>query len=232
MADLRTPEGREGLRLAPWHDNPAGMYLFPATDRPLRSESVAALLVDLAADGIDIVRTSALSPVERTAFVANGFTVAGRLALLTCALVRAPRARGHQLRRGRLRDHDDLLALDQRCFPELWRFDRSLLADALEATPITRFRVAGDLEPVGYAITGVAGRTAYLQRLAVDSRRQRGGLGRHLVDDARQWALRRGANTMLVNTAVDNTGALEFYACLGFTRRSTDLCVMERRLDA
>ncbi len=232
MADLRTSDVREGLRLAPWHDNPTGVHLFPASDRPLCALALEELIHELSREGIDRVRTSALSPVEAAAFIANDFTVAGRLALLHCTLVRAPRSRTPEVRRGRHRDHDQILALDRRCFPELWRFDHALLVDALEATPITRFRVAADLEPLGYAITGVAGTTAYLQRLAVDPSRQRVGLGRHLVDDARQWASRRGATTMLVNTATDNTPALQFYADLGFTRRSTDLCVMERRLDA
>jgi ribosomal-protein-alanine N-acetyltransferase len=208
------------------------MHLFPASDQPLRSDALAELLEELADNGIETVRTSALSPIEAAAFIAHDFTVAGRLALLYSTLVRAPRARTPDLRRGRQRDHDQLLALDRRCFPELWRFDRALLVDALEATPITRFRVAADLEPLGYAITGVAGTASYLQRLAVDPSRQRRGLGRRLVDDARQWASRRGATTMLVNTAVDNTPALRFYEELGFARRSTDLCVMERRLDA
>jgi ribosomal-protein-alanine N-acetyltransferase len=208
------------------------MHLFPSSDRPLRADVLEELLVELAGEGIDAVRTSALSPVEAAAFIANDFTVAGRLALLHCTLARTPRARTPELRRGRPRDHNQLLALDRRCFPELWRFDRVLLVDALEATPITRFRVASDLAPFGYAITGVAGTIAYLQRLAVDPGRQRRGLGRRLVDDARQWASRRGASTMLVNTAVENTHALRFYEDLGFARRSTDLCVMERRLDA
>ena len=59
-----------------------------------------------------------------------------------------------------------------------------------------------------FAITGVADRVGYLQRLAVDPTAQRRGLGRTLVADSLDWMQRRGATTAMVNTAFDNNAAL------------------------
>ena len=62
-----------------------------------------------------------------------------------------------------------------------------------------------------FAITGVANRVGYLQRLAVDPSAQRRGLGHALVADSLDWMHRRGATTAMVNTAFDNEAALGLY---------------------
>lgn len=83
-----------------------------------------------------------------------------------------------------------------------------------------------------FAITGVADRAGYLQRLAVDPSAQRHGLGRSLVADSLDWMRRRGATTAMVNTAFDNTAALALYESFGFRRRDDSLLILELRLDA
>lgn len=231
MRDVRSTDALARVRLAPLSGRDDTVHLVPAAGRQLASDEVEAVLERLVDDGIIGVRTSALDDHEAAPFIDLGFVERGRLALMSCPLTRNTRSRDARLRRGRPRDYDQVLTLDHRCFPDLWRFDESLLDDALVATPSSRFRVAETTELLGYAITGVAGTTGYLQRLAVDTDQQRQGLGSALVDDGRQWATRRGATVMMVNTAVDNQAAIDFYLALGFTRRPTDLRVLECRLD-
>ena len=45
--------------------------------------------------------------------------------------------------------------------------------------------------------------------------------------DALNWAQRRGATSMLVNTQETNTGALALYEHLGFVREADGLDVLE-----
>ena len=81
----------------------------------------------------------------------------------------------------------------------------------------------------GFAVTGKAGTTGYLQRLAVDPSAQRLGIARALVDDATDWLMRRGAHRALVNTGIDNHGAITLYEQASFARRTEELVVLEHR---
>jgi ribosomal protein S18 acetylase RimI-like enzyme len=127
--------------------------------------------------------------------------------------------------------------VDGLAFDAFWRFDRSGLADARSATPVSRFRVAeGEPERsvegvTGYAVTGRAGAIGYLQRLAVHPDAQRQGIGAALVTDALRWAKRRGAHAVMVNTQVTNVRALRLYERLGFVREANGLAVLSCSLD-
>ncbi|MDH3752742.1 MAG: GNAT family N-acetyltransferase [Acidimicrobiia bacterium] len=200
------------------------------TDRPLTTSAVVELTDKLGADDYHSAVTTALGPSEARPFYRSGYTVRRRLALLERPIERRSRPRDRRLRRARRHERDALLAIDARSFPEEWRFDHQSLDDAVRATPMARFRTAHDGTVAGYAITGIAGTTSFLQRLAVDPDHQRRGIANALVDDAVWWAARRGAVTMLVNTAEDNDAALTFYEHLGFQRREDDLVVLQRAL--
>ncbi len=124
-----------------------------------------------------------------------------------------------------------MLELDDLSFDEFWRLGPVGLKDALDATPSSRFRVARDRDHViAYAITGVAGRFGYLQRIAVhpDQRRQR--WGHALVADALTWVWRHGATRAYVNTQLENTNALALYQSFGFEILPAGLCVLGRAL--
>ncbi len=124
-------------------------------------------------------------------------------------------------------------AIDRRAFAAPWGNDRTALADILHATPSCRIRsVVVGRTMSGFAITGVAGRTGYLQRLAVDPSAQRLGLGRALVADSLAWMHRRGARHAMVNTAFDNVAAIALYEAFGFRQRDDSLVILELRLDA
>ena len=86
-----------------------------------------------------------------------------------------------------------------------------------------------DNRALGFAITGKAGTTGYLQRIAVRPDAQRRGVGRQLVDDAVDWLMRRGASRALVNTGVDNVAALRMYEQASFERLDDQLVVLEHR---
>jgi ribosomal-protein-alanine N-acetyltransferase len=82
----------------------------------------------------------------------------------------------------------------------------------------------------GFAISGTASDTGYVQRLAVSPEHRRRGLARVLVDDALAWMSRRGARSALVNTGVTNDAALTLYAATGFVRLGEELTIAERKL--
>ena len=88
-----------------------------------------------------------------------------------------------------------MLALDAAAFPRDWRLGPELASpDALGATPVApvpRAR-ATPTTITGYAITGLAGRHGYLQRIATDPARRRAGIGRALVADAFAYLWSRG----------------------------------------
>ncbi len=117
--------------------------------------------------------------------------------------------------------------MDDAAFPLDWRLGRDGLADALKATPHSRFRVAREGgRPVGYAVCGRSGREGYVQRLAVAASSRGQGLGRALTLDGLRWLKRWRASSAAVNTYVGNDGALRLYQSLGFVEVRPGLMVL------
>ena len=115
--------------------------------------------------------------------------------------------------------------------------DRIGIDETCEATPAHRAR-AIDSDPAtarapiaGFAITGRAARTGYLQRLAVHPDWQGHGFGFSLALDSVTWMRRRRLTRAVVNTATDNTVALDLYGRIGFRVLPQGLAVLTRRLD-
>jgi len=185
------------------------------------------------------VRTGALYPAAAAVFAEQGFAVIDRLVLLERALLGIqPRRRDRPhgtagLRRARRRDLATMAAIDQSAFQAGWRNDGASLDAIADATPSFRSRLArvggSETRAVGFAITGKAGTTGYLQRIAVRPEAQQLGIGRQLVDDAINWLMRRGASRALVNTGVDNLAALRMYEQASFERLDDELVVLEHR---
>ena len=121
--------------------------------------------------------------------------------------------------------------VDDASFDGFWRLGSVGLRDAIEATPVSRFRVARSRRlVVAYAITGSAGDQGYLQRIAVDPRVRREGWGRALVADGLGWLWRHGCTRAFVNTQLHNDGAIALYESFGFRRLPDGLCVLGRSL--
>jgi ribosomal protein S18 acetylase RimI-like enzyme len=232
--DVTRGDGR--LRIARWRGDATTAYLTLVRGRPTPT-GVERSLEALAGDGYRAAVTAALAPAEQAPFLAAGFVVHERLHLLLRSTDDLPDVSSSNvpIRRGRRADRDAILAVDGAAFLPFWHLDGPGLDDALGATPSSRLRVVPTAEGGGiaaYAITGRASSRGYLQRLAVDPRSQRHGIGAALVVDGLRWLRRWGAHEVLVNTQVDNHAALALYEALGFRRQADGLAVLRRDLDA
>lgn len=193
-------------------------------------------LRDLEALGYRGVRTGAVSTLRLAPYEALGFREVQRLTLLHADLTKHSERLviGAGLRRTRPDELGVLSALDHRAFPPGWGLDEVGIAEAAGATPRHRIRVAPHDErgeiPLGYSITGRAGRLAFLQRLAVDPEAQTRGIGGALVADSLRWARRWRCHSMAVNTQDDNERALSLYKRAGFVAKTHGLVVLERAL--
>jgi ribosomal protein S18 acetylase RimI-like enzyme len=230
--------GWERARTGPWRGNGQVAYLAPLP--PAGAPSVDFLhrcLETLQARGFTEVVTSALAPAEQAGFRTLGFEEHERLHLLSHDLLdiaRPSREAERLLRRGRGGDWPAVLAVDAAAFAPFWRLDASGLSEAIDATPVTRFRVASPArrspEVLAYSVTGFSGTQGYLQRLAVDPRHRRRGLGRALGLDGLRWLRRKGVSEAVVNTQLGNEPALALYLSLGFRMEPMQLSVLHRRL--
>lgn len=228
-------QGGERARVTPWRGDPVTAVVVPVPEAPLLSVGFVEHCLDtLASRGFRKVLTTALSPLEQSGFLAAGFGVEQGLRLLTIGLgvELPPVPPGSPLRRVGRRRLPQVLEVDRAAFGEFWRFDRLALADAVAATPSTRFRLAtGRDRPVaGYAISGRVGRRGYVQRLAVDPEMHGRGLGRRLLLDGLHWMAGRGVTNAWVNTQPDNEPALSLYRSVGFRVEPCGLAVLSAGL--
>jgi ribosomal protein S18 acetylase RimI-like enzyme len=228
--------GAERFRVGAWHADEHVAYVTTGgrTFRPTAS-GVSTLVARLRDQGFGGVVTSAMRPQDVPAFVASGFSERERLVVLRRPVAPVPLVEPGAAVRLRRRHGDDLpalLAIDHAAFEPAWQLDADGVRDALGATPRARLRLstAPDGSAVGYAICGRAGRTGYLQRLAVHPSHHHHGHGRALVLDALGWLARRRADEVLVNTQQSNHRAIALYRSLGFEPDRSELIVLERSL--
>ena len=225
--------GAERFRVTPWHAGTGVAHLALAPRQvPPQVDSLRSVLETLRERGYDRVITSAMAETETAPFEALGFVEDDRLHVLEFRLDQSgrqlpDRPREIKLRRAGRADRERALALDAQAFEPFWRLDAEGLADAEEATPHSRFRVATiDRTVAGYAITGRGGDSGFLQRLATDPRYQRRGVATALVGDSLRWCARHRARQVFVNTQVVNKAALALYLSLGFVATDHDLIVL------
>lgn len=109
---------------------------------------------------------------------------------------------------------DAVLALEHECFADdAW--SAAAVADAAAGVGGATLLVTGD-PVVGYAVLGVAGDIADLQRIAVAPRRRRLGIARDLLAEVVARATAQRADRLLLEVRADNRGALAFYAAADF----------------
>lgn len=225
--------GAARFRVGPWQGDRDIAYLAPVTAAATLGPQVLAAARDrLRHLGYRAIITSAVAPPTRDRLMADGFGIRSELTALSQDLAASPRLphSGPRTRRARRRDTDGVLRVDADAFPSFWRLDADGLHEARAATPFSRWRVIRSPEVTAYSITGRAGPTGYLQRLAVADRCQGLGLGTVLVSDALAWLRRAGTRTALVNTPPDNERALALYQRCGFRIEPDRLAVMHRDL--
>lgn len=231
--------GDDRLRVRSWRGSSRVALVSPLPGRPPVSvTSIRLTAASLQSQGFERAVTSALTPNEERAFLAGGWEVRERLHLLHHDLRSVPHVRQPEhLARARRGDTGAILAADNSAFGEFWKLDEAGLEDAIAATPTARIRIAragtdDDRRVVGYAVTGRAGTTGYLQRLAVRPEHQGQGLGRDLIVDCLRWVRRRGGSKVLVNTQEANERALGLYTAMGFRPEPHGLAVLECELAA
>ncbi len=107
--------------------------------------------------------------------------------------------------------------VDLEAFGPSWGNDLAGLTDIMRATPKIRSRwVRASGQFAGFAISGAAGDTGYIQRVAVASAFRRLGIADYLVRDAITWMRKNKLAEVLVNAEVTNAAALALYASVGF----------------
>jgi ribosomal protein S18 acetylase RimI-like enzyme len=234
----------------PYDDEVAHLVLLDHHMVPTDAD-IANWIDEANGQGARLLRTGALFPDSTRPFLDAGFGVADTLTLLrcpigprrtgsrdnadgnTCGTSRRPRSAGGPIRLRRLRP--SMLAeaadIDRRSFSTPWADDIAALVDIMSATPYHRSRsVHHGGRMVAFSISGRAGGSGYVQRLAVDPSARRRGFARLLLDDALDWMHRRNVSEAMVNTAAGNHPALSLYESVGFERQPGSLSILERAL--
>lgn len=134
------------------------------------------------------------------------------------------------VRPGRQHELSEAVEIDRAAFEPAWRASRLGLIEALAATQRSRFLVCEvDETPIGFAIVGVTGPGAYLQRIAVHPAFQGRGGGQSLVAASLRWGRGRGANVMILNTPPENARAASLYVKHRFETLPDRLHLLEYR---
>lgn len=229
--------GAEQYRVGAWRGHATVGYVAPLTaPDQLTRPGLEQALRRLRRQGFVEVLTAALTDSEQQFFQSAGFAVHERLHLLSHDLtnIGSPPATSTessvQLRTVHRWHHRALLGVDARAFDPFWKLDRSNLHEAIHATPRTRVMGAFDDRLIGYAICGLAANHGYLQRLAVDPKRQGRGAATTLIWDALAWLVDQGATAASVNTQEANERAFALYLHLGFKPVTPGLAVLRQTL--
>jgi ribosomal protein S18 acetylase RimI-like enzyme len=192
--------------------------------------------VALGERGFTSMRTGALSPRQAEQAERSGLRCVQELVLLELPMRsrhRLPPRRAGDRRPRRLRHrHLPVVAdIDRAAFGSTWCLDAGMLSDVRTATPMHRARIvrSGPMPGAvtGFLISGRAGRTGYVQRLAVHPDAHRQGLATDLLLDSLRWMRRAHLQRVFVNTHVENVAALTLYRAHGFVDLPERLRVFE-----
>lgn len=122
-----------------------------------------------------------------------------------------------RLRRANLSDIPILLALEELCFEQFWRYDTLSFIDIMQTHPY--FVVAElDGQVVGYQFNALDGEYGYLVRIAVHPACGSRGIGARLMAEAIQFFKSAHSTRIMLNTQEDNTHAHHLYEWFGFVR--------------
>ena len=239
---LRGADGR--ARVRPWWNDPTvAQVTFIDQGNVPSSTALRVWLGDLRSHGFSSVRTGAVTDAGADTLRRQGFETLQTLRLLDLSLIGwRPPAHASVSRTRRLREGERPAAadVDRAAFGDRWAIDVDGIDETCAATPAHRARTVDAVsdEPgivpsrlAGYAVTGRADRTGYLQRLAVHPAEQGHGIGFSLTRDSLVWMQRRRLSRAIVNTHTDNVVALQLYQRMGFRVLPQGLAVMARSLD-
>ncbi len=222
-------------RMRQWPNDPTVAHLIFVDHQTVPSADAIEAGVEHAwAKGARAIRTSALFPASAEVVLDAGVTPIDRLALLQLRLdpttMRRLAESRHRTRPRAPWRHRGAASVDQRAFGPLWGNDAASLRDIRTATPAHRARIVRvGRRLAGFALSGAAADSGYLQRIAGDPEHRRLGIAHDLVVDAVRWMYADRRTRCLVNTGIDNEPALALYEGLGFERLPDVLTIAERR---
>lgn len=233
MASLRVVGGVQ-VRFSPWYGSSGAVLLSAPPSVWVHNPDFLARVIALGREsGYSQFLVQATGEAQRQALSTAGYEQVDELYVLYRPSARPlpevpATARDPRLGRGLRAHHEEVIEVDRRCFEPFWAMNHAALAEALLATPRTRFRVLtqGDEDRViGYAIFGMGGGEGYLQRIAVDPEFQRRGYATRLIVDGLRWSKRWRARRVGVNTQRRNHTALQLYLSLGFELQSEGIAI-------
>lgn len=117
----------------------------------------------------------------------------------------------------RSKDMQALLSIEEVCFEDLWRYDRTAFTDILATHP---YFVTAELngQVVGYQFNAIDSDYGYLVRIAVHPAVNGQGIGVRLMAEAVNFFARARVSRIMLNTQQDNVRAHRLYEWFGFLR--------------
>lgn len=115
------------------------------------------------------------------------------------------------------RDIPSLLAIDEVCFEELWRYDSISFHDIAATHP---YFVVAELQGtiIGYQFNALDAEYGYLVRIAVHPHASGQGIGVRLMAEAIRFFEHARVTRIMLNTQDDNIRAHRLYEWFGFVR--------------
>jgi ribosomal-protein-alanine N-acetyltransferase len=115
------------------------------------------------------------------------------------------------------KDMQALLAIEELCFEDLWRYDSTAFSDIVATHP---YFVVAELKSqvVGYQFNAVDGDYGYLVRIAVHPAVNGRGIGVRLMAEAVNFFAQARVSRIMLNTQQDNVRAHRLYEWFGFVR--------------
>jgi ribosomal-protein-alanine N-acetyltransferase len=114
-------------------------------------------------------------------------------------------------------DFDALYQLDQQCFPRGIAYSKNMLRYFLQIAPESCFVAQGDRNSIAGFILGEVDRPfAHIITLDVADHHRRSGVGSQLLDTLERQFQALGAETAVLETAVNNDAAIAFWQRHGY----------------
>ena len=122
-----------------------------------------------------------------------------------------------------------LLAIEEGCFEDLWRYDAISFKDIAATHP---YFVVAELhgQLVGYQFNALDGDYGYLVRIAVHPSVNSQGIGARLMAEAIRFFERERVQRIMLNTQEENIHAHRLYEWFGFTRIEQKGFVLRKNL--